>query len=160
MHCQPKNMKKVISIIITVYVSCSFINCGNRPTNEQSIVSDNSDDDSTALTADEHTSANSLSWNGIYKGITPCADCEGIDTEVILNEDNTYVIKTKYIGKGDGLEEKGNFTWNKEGNTVTLIGLKDRPNQYFVGENRIIQLDMAGNKITGELADRYILVKQ
>lgn len=53
-------------------------------------------------TIDSHNSQNSLDWQVTYKGITPCADCEGIETEVVLNKDLTYLIKTKYLGKGDG----------------------------------------------------------
>ena len=63
------------------------------------------------VSMDTHNSQNSLDWQGTYKGITPCADCDGIETELVLNKDLTYVIKTKYLGKGDGktLEESGNF---------------------------------------------------
>jgi len=110
---------------------------------------------------DAHNSQNSLDWQGTYKGIMPCADCEGIATELVLNKDLTYVIKTKYLGKGDGkvLEESGNFVWDKSGGSITLKGLIDRPSKYKVGENQLIQLDMKGKPITGDLAERYILRK-
>ena len=48
--------------------------------------------------------------------------------------------------------------WNKEGNTITLEG-EDKPNQYFVGENTLTQLDIDGNKIKGEIEEDYILRK-
>jgi len=38
-----------------------------------------------------------------------------------------------------------------------LSGIKDGPTRYLVGENRIFQLDKEGNRITGELANRYVL---
>jgi heat shock protein HslJ len=106
-------------------------------------------------------SKNSLDWNGTYKGITPCADCEGIATEITLNTDLTFTLKTKYLGKGDGkvFEEKGTFTWDKTGSTIILENLKGKPNQYKVGENKLIQLDMKGKIITGALAEKYILRK-
>jgi uncharacterized lipoprotein NlpE involved in copper resistance len=110
---------------------------------------------------DSHNSQNSLDWQGTYKGVTPCADCEGIETELILNKDLTYAIRTKYLGKGDGkiFEEKGNFVWDKTGGIIKLEGLKGRPSQYKVGENRLIQLDMEGNIIDGALAEKYVLTK-
>jgi uncharacterized lipoprotein NlpE involved in copper resistance len=78
-----------------------------------------------------------------------------------LNTDLTFVIKTKYLGKGDGkvFEEKGNFVWDKMGSTISLEGLKYRPSQYKVVENRLIQLDMEGNVISGDLAEKYVLTK-
>jgi uncharacterized lipoprotein NlpE involved in copper resistance len=38
--------------------------------------------------------------------------------------------------------------------------VKDSPNRYLVGENTLTQLDMEGNKITGNMADQYVLKKQ
>ena len=110
---------------------------------------------------DSHNSQNAIDWQGIYKGITPCADCEGIETEVILNTDLTYVIKTKYLGKGDGkvFEEKGRFVWDQTGGSISLQGSKGGPSQYKVGENRLIHLDMDGNVIKGPLAEMYVLKK-
>jgi len=51
--------------------------------------------------ADSHNSQNSLDWQGTYKRVTPCADCEGIETKIILNSDYTYLKTTKIhsIGK-------------------------------------------------------------
>ena len=65
-----------------------------------------------AATDNTHTSANSVDWQGIYKGVLPCADCQGIATALTLNNDNTYVLTTKYLGKDSvGHQEKGNFSW-------------------------------------------------
>jgi uncharacterized lipoprotein NlpE involved in copper resistance len=108
-----------------------------------------------------HNSQNALDWQGTYKGITPCADCEGIATEITLNKDLTFSLKTNYLGKGDGktFKESGSFVWDKTGNTISLEGLKGSPSQYKVGENRLIQLDMEGKIISGQLAERYVLKK-
>lgn len=109
---------------------------------------------------DGHNAQNSLDWNGTYKGVLPCADCEGIQTELTLNQDMTFVLKTNYMGKDTKFpEDKGTFKWDSTGSKVELIGLKDQPNTYFVGENKLIQLDMEGKEITGTLADKYILKK-
>jgi len=109
-----------------------------------------------------HPTATTLDWNGTYKGVLPCADCQGIETTLMLNKDSTYEITTKYLGgkKEVGVNEKGTFSWNAEGNTITLSNAKDRPAQYFVSENKVTQLDMQGNKITGDMAAKYVLTKQ
>jgi copper homeostasis protein (lipoprotein) len=108
-----------------------------------------------------HTSKNSLDWQGIYKGVIPCADCEGIMTTLEITSEGFYKLSTKYLGKSyESNEQIGNFSWNKEGNTIVLGGIKNGPAKYFVGENSLIQLDMEGEKITGNLAEKYILSKQ
>ena len=111
---------------------------------------------------DTHNSRNALDWAGTYKGIMPCADCEGIETKVVLNKDLTFVLQTKYLGKGDAkvFEEKGNFVWDKTGGIILLQGIKGRPSQYKVGENKLIQLDMEGKVITGPLAEKQVLLKE
>lgn len=106
-----------------------------------------------------HNAQNSLDYQGVYSGKLPTASGEGVNVSITI-EETTFVKKTEYIGKKDApIEEKGNYTWNNEGNTITLEGVKDSPNKYFVGENTLTQLDMDGNRITGEHADLYILRK-
>ena len=117
--------------------------------------------DTTIVFGNEHNSQNSLDWQGVYKGVLPCADCEGIQTEIVLNSDLTFVKKSKYLGKKDfnAINEKGSFTWNKEGSIVTLKIINESPNQYKVGENTLTQLDMEGKIISGDMAQNYILSK-
>jgi uncharacterized lipoprotein NlpE involved in copper resistance len=113
------------------------------------------------IATDMHNSQNSLEWQGTYKGILPCADCEGIETEVLLNPDLTFVLEKKYLGKGvqTVFEEKGTFTWNETGSIISLKDLKGNSNQYKVGENTLTQLDLEGKVILGEKASMYVLKK-
>jgi uncharacterized lipoprotein NlpE involved in copper resistance len=153
---------------ILILTAASIITWGcNSETKQQSTIDSNAVSDGIDTVAvdkvpdaDMHNAQISLDWNGTYKGITPCADCEGIETEVTLNKDMTYLIKTKYKGKGDKVfEETGDFKWDKTGSIVILEGLKDRSSQFFVGENTLTQLDMDGKRITGNLAENYVLKK-
>lgn len=107
-------------------------------------------------------SMTSLDWNGTYKGVTPCADCEGIETVLTLNLDKTYILTTKYLGKKESnlISSSGSFTWSADGSTIKLEGIKNGPSQYKVGENVLFQLDMSGQMITGQLAPKYRLEKQ
>jgi|AGTN01.2.fsa_nt_gi Uncharacterized lipoprotein NlpE involved in copper resistance len=105
-----------------------------------------------------HNSRNSLDWAGAYRGVLPCADCEGIETVVILADGGTYSTQSKYLGKGtEVFSEQGRFTWNEAGSTITLAGRQ--PVQYFVGENRLTRLALDGSRITGDLAENYVLTK-
>ncbi|MDD2739070.1 MAG: copper resistance protein NlpE, partial [Methylomonas lenta] len=116
--------------------------------------------ETTAATEqDAHHAHDSLDWPGIYNGFLPCADCAGIKTSLALNKNNSYVLITQYVGKSPrDFVEKGKYVWSEEANTITLTPRKSGTiHQYFVGEDMLIQLDKDGNRITGKLADNYIL---
>lgn len=104
-----------------------------------------------------HNSQNALDWAGTYQGTLPCADCPGIRYAITLNDDNTYLLKTRYLEKDDSVfTDSGTFRWDESGSRITL---SDRGEQFQVGENRLFHLDMEGNRITGNLAAHYILEK-
>ncbi len=147
-------------LLFIICASLFFINC-KKEVKEVEIKSDSIVEVTSDTLANSDNSQNSLDWQGTYKGVTPCADCEGIETEIVLNADLTFTLKTKYLGKGDGkvFQEAGSFIWDKTGGIISLEGLKGRPSQYKVGENRLIQLDMEGKIITGDLAEKYVLTK-
>jgi uncharacterized lipoprotein NlpE involved in copper resistance len=102
------------------------------------------------------TAENSVGWAGVYEGMLPGANSP-IHVVLALNHDRTYSLTWQYIGKsGEIFTEKGSFTWNEAGDTITL-DIEDWPPHYFVGQGHVIQLDMSGERNTGTLADRYIL---
>ncbi|MGE0801230.1 MAG: META domain-containing protein [Lautropia sp.] len=113
----------------------------------------------SALNPDSsHDARNSLDWAGVYRGVLPCADCEGIETVVVLAKDGTYRTHSKYLGKGDEIFlDQGSFAWNQAGNTVALSGRE--PARYVVGENRLTRLALDGSPIAGTLAANSILAK-
>lgn len=147
-------------IVLLLCASLFVISCKNE-TNKEDVKAVDSIADSTNVVVDMHNSQNALDWQGTYKGMTPCADCEGIETELVLNKDLTFVLKTKYLGKENQnvFEEKGTFTWNASGSIISLKDLKGTPSQYKVGENTLTQLNLEGKAITGLLADMYVLKK-
>ena len=105
-------------------------------------------------------SATSLDWEGYYAGVVPCADCPGIQTSLVLNRDKTYTLTTTYLGEENTtFTGSGSFEWDAQGSSILLEGIENGPSRYLVGENRLFQLDMEGNRITGSLADHYILEK-
>lgn len=110
---------------------------------------------------DEHTARNSLDWMGAYEGTLPCADCEGIKTIIVLNENGTFTLREEYIQRSNLIDEnKGKFYWNDSGLIITLEGEDGFKRSFKVVENAIIHLDNEGNEITGELAGHYRLTKK
>ena len=101
-------------------------------------------------------------WAGTYSGIIPCADCPGIETQITLNTDNTYQIRRKYQDKAeDVFQTSGIFQWNADKSIITLGNLNAAqfPTMYKLGKGSLIQLDLNGNVITGNLAQNYVLTK-
>ncbi len=98
-------------------------------------------------------------WDGAYLGVVPCPNCEGIQTMIKLNKDNTYTIQTKYLGKGtDILEDKGKIYWNSDGFNLLLLNGSDS-SFIKLSLNQITLLDAEGKVVSGEYASFYNLKK-
>src|SRR5690606_25762729 len=134
---------RVLVVLIFIVSSCK----SKQQTSQQLPVGDNSQ--------------TSVDWNGVYRGLLPCADCEGILMELELHTDLTYELSYQYQGASpEVITEKGVFEWNDAGSKITLIGKnQDVHRRYQVGENQLFSLDGDGNRITGELAEMFILKK-
>jgi uncharacterized lipoprotein NlpE involved in copper resistance len=101
----------------------------------------------------------SLNWAGVYSGVTPAADGPGIEVQLALNANKTFILQYHYVDKGDNIFiQEGNFTWNKAGDSI-ILDIENTPPYYKVEENKLIQLDMQGKRITGDLAALYVLKK-
>ena len=147
------------SVLLIGFTSCKP-KASENPNPEAAQTSEAEEAPATEFTGDGHNSRISVDWNGIYKGTIPCADCEGIQTELTLMEDGSFERRTTYLGKdGETRSDKGNFTWNDAGSAVTLALEDGETQQYQVGENMLFHLDREGNRITGDLAENYILMK-
>jgi uncharacterized lipoprotein NlpE involved in copper resistance len=131
-------------ILIATFSSCSTVFAETTP--------DKTD-------TNTHHASNTLDWPGIYNGFMPCDDCKGVKTTLALNKNSSYILITQYVGKSEReFVEKGKFTWGNKIDTIVLTPRNSSTTQeYFVGENILIQLDNNGNRISGKLADRYIL---
>lgn len=151
-------MKKLFILPLAMLVLYSCGGGASKVEEEKPAVEDFSNIAKGVSGNDEHNAQNSLDYEGTYVGTLPTASGEGMKVVITLGKD-TFTKTTSYIGKSDKpIEEKGSYQWNAAGNTVTLQGIS-APNQYFVGENTLTQLDIDGNRIDGELADNYVLRK-
>lgn len=147
-------MKKLIYVTFVLFAFTACKNNQEKETGEEIV--------ETEQAPDMHTSQISLDWQGVYKGVLPCADCEGIATEVKLNDDQTYTIERVYLGKDDqAFKETGAFKWTEDGGSIVLKEkVKGSPTLFKVGENHLLHLDQDGEKIEGELAEMYMLRKE
>ena len=133
----------IIASLLLILTSCQF-----QPKNQDDLIYDSI-----------HNSRNSLDWWGVYTGLLPCADCEGIKVILTLNRDETYELSYLYVGKSDTpFVFSGEFVWDEAGGRITLPR-EDFPIRYKVGEGRLYQLDVEGNPVSGDLAEMYVLIK-
>jgi len=137
---------KLTLFILLTTITTLFMACGqSKNTGEQ---------------ADMHTSEIALDWQGVYYGVLPCADCEGIEVELRITEDGTYTMKSQYLGKENGLFiTEGTFTW-ENGSNIQLEDAQDNSTKlYKVEENQLRMLDAEGHKIEGALENFCVLKK-
>lgn len=148
-----KQLKTLYSILSILFVITSCDPSGkSKEAKEGKQIND---------TTEKHTAANSLDWEGKYTGIVPCADCEGIETTLTLEKPDSYTLKLKYLGKSDSsYTSKGSFKWHEDGLRISLEDESYSGADYFVAENQVFQLDKEGGKITGDMEEYYVLMKQ
>lgn len=109
----------------------------------------------TIVGKDKIENMETLSANlaGYYSGDLPCVDCESIRTMLELHKDKSYVLRYIYEGKSeDQFIKEGEWTIDK--NMLRLEGVDYR---YKISPDFLVQLDLAGNEIKGDLADKYQL---
>ncbi len=156
-------MRYLTLLLIAGMISACSTGAGDSASDESSENDYESREDSTASEDTDRSvptgdnSRVSVDWPGSYAGVVPCADCAGIYNAIDIYEDGTYERVTKYLGKtGEAQQESGTIEWNDDGGTITLSGSDI---EYLVGENVLIQRDIEGNSITGDLAARYRIEK-
>ena len=146
--------------VLVALLAFALMSCTNQSKKETGENIDAAPIDQSVV--DSHTSEMSLDWAGVYTGVMPCADCEGIETVIELKDDHTYVAHYTYLGTSEDentFTNEGTFTFDVLGNNITLQS-GDETSQYRVGENQITLLNTDGTINTGELADYYVLKKK
>lgn len=149
---------KLIIILLAVF---SLVSCKDENRNLELEATENTTKNIENRADTAHNSQNSLDWTGVYKGILPCKDCDGIETSIQLDENLDYVLSQHYLDSAEAeennIKETGKFTWNKEENTLSL---GERKKLYFkVSENYMLQVFRDESKVMGDSAVKYRLTK-
>ncbi len=97
---------------------------------------------------------------GVFKAMLPCADCPGIDYSLNLIGDNNYILSTSYKERNADFVEKG--TWSLEDKNKLIMNSEDGEKSFFevINNDTILKLDIEGNRIKGEIAHMYKLVRK
>jgi copper homeostasis protein (lipoprotein) len=86
-----------------------------------------------------------------WRGILPCADCEGIETSLFLEKDGTWVMNERYQGVR---EEPSSFasygTWARTADKLVLTDSQGEKSYYRAKGGALEMLDREGNPIESQ----------
>jgi uncharacterized lipoprotein NlpE involved in copper resistance len=149
-------MKRIISSLCISTLLIAACNEHTGETNQESKTIDSS----TAKKGEETTTPAAPLLMASYAGMLPCADCESQAVTLMLMSDSSYKKTSLYMGRkstGAGSNELTDTgKWVMKGDTL-LLDIKNAPGQYIKSDSGLVQLDMKGKRITGKLADKYVL---
>lgn len=160
----------ILSLSVIFFSGCAIKNNNNTQDLSGTVQSGNtvqSGEVVDVISIGWDTTKNSVDRDGSYKGTLPCADCEGIKTELTISDDNKYKIEQQYLGvipfsgmteSENKFQSEGIFAWDASGSIITL-DTADGIMQFFVWEWYVRYLDASGFIITGALEENYILRK-
>ena len=142
-----KNLIYFLSFYSLLLYACN--NSGNKSI---------SSDDSVKV---KSTSIDSLALKatGIYGGFVPCADCEGIITYLLLNPDMSYRLEETYYKKDEKVF-RTNGNWKMEKGKIILYDNNEVRLSFLTDGDKIWQLDSEGNRISGNLGNKFVLNRQ
>lgn len=129
-------MKKTLLSAMAALTLFALIGCNNR-----------SDVDVIQPTQVAELKPMQQSW----RGILPCADCEGIETSLFLEKDGTWVMNERYQGVR---EEPSSFasygTWARTADKLVLTDSQGEKSYYRAKGDALEMLDREGNPIESQ----------
>lgn len=142
-----KNLIHILSFYSLLLWACNNSGNNNIPT-----------DDSVNVTSAGIDSV-ALKASGIYGGYVPCADCEGIITYLLLNPDMSYRLEETYYKKDEKVF-RANGNWKMDKGKIILYDNNEVKLSFLTDGDKLWQLDSEGNRISGNLGNKYVLNRQ
>ena len=96
--------------------------------------------------------------NGVWLGLLPCVDCEGID--YTLNLKNDFTFKQSFVYKGKDEEfiiDEGE--WSFVSDSVIELESYDYGKTFLISGKKLIMLDGYGDRFESSIEDKYSLHK-
>lgn len=128
-------MKKAILTVLAGCVFFSLMGCNNR------------DVETVQPTQVEELKSMQQSW----RGVLPCADCEGIETSLFLEKDGSWVMNQRYLGAKEPASFASYGRWARTADKLILTD-SDGEKTYFRAKGDALEmLDSEGNPIESTL---------
>ncbi|WP_407307565.1 copper resistance protein NlpE [Acinetobacter sp.] len=142
----------ILPLITITLTACSKPNTDTHESNrapENTVTQTIKPSNTSPATAMGATAETALDWAGEYKGVFPCADCPGIETELELKADKTYELTQEYLGKGKNKEfkVKGTFSFDPDHPSIIRLDKAGENRKFFIGENFVEARDINTGKV-------------
>ena len=96
--------------------------------------------------------------NGIWLGIFPCENCDGIDYQLNLKDDYTFKQKSVYKGtEEDIIIDEGSWTFVSD--SVIIVYGSDADKMFLITSKNLILLDEYGERFESSVEQKYYLKK-
>lgn len=128
-------MKKTILSLLAGCVLFSLIGCNNR------------DVEAGQPTQVEELKSMQQSW----RGVLPCADCEGIETSLFLEKDGSWVMSQRYLGAKEPAVFASYGRWARTADKLTLTDSDGEKTWFRATGDALEMLDTEGNPIESTL---------
>ncbi|AXT96783.1 copper resistance protein NlpE [Moraxella catarrhalis] len=130
------NMKSSLVLVMLAGLSLSACNKKEetivQPNEPVTATADAAVVDATATTGTHQPEVAVVDGVGVvlpqstYTGTLPCADCSGVQTDLTLNSDGTFMMKQDYLGKPNGqVTTQGTYDINGVDNQYVLLHPND-----------------------------------
>lgn len=141
------NVHSKIFIIVIAFWGLFQLSCSNNINNDSTKAGNEIIGDSLPK-----------SFSGIFFGITPCADCPGIETTIHFKEDSTFVEKLNYMERNTSFADTGKWSIS---NKIITVSFPDHYSYFLVKSDSAVSiLDAEKKEIEGPLSDKFILKKK
>lgn len=84
-----------------------------------------------------------------YRGVLPCADCEGIDTSLFLDASGTWIMNQAYQGREATYAAYG--TWARTADRLILTDSEGEKTYFLPKDDSLVMLDAGGRPIPSSL---------
>lgn len=129
-------MKKAILSVLAGCVLVALFGCNNR-----------GDFDAMQPTQVEELKSMQQSW----RGVLPCADCEGIETSLFLEKDGSWVMSQRYLGGKAPSTFASYGSWARTADKLILTDSAGEKTYFRPKGDALEMLDTEGNPIASQL---------
>lgn len=148
---------KYLNASITLLLFCTFhLSCNESPVKERIVLPyDNTQSQSIGFLIDSSVDIHPVA--GIYQGIFPCNDCEGMEQILFLKPDSSY--KQAYVNvDSNTVFSKSKGEWKIKGNRIILAKNNEHPISLSQRNDSLFVMDI--DRIPLKNPERYGLGKQ
>ncbi|WP_312626254.1 envelope stress response activation lipoprotein NlpE [Scandinavium sp.] len=130
-------MKKVLVALAAMGILSVLPGCNNRS-------------DEQTLKAGQEAALQPMQQS--WRGVLPCADCEGIETTLFLEKDGTWIMNERYQGVAHEPSSFGSYgTWARTAEKLVLTDSQGEKSYYRAKGDKLEMLDREGNPIVSKL---------